>query len=98
MLRSKFEECDRVTDVFQGDGGQRIGSLDSLNKVASTDDGKSLKKRPTRIDGVDCERLFLGVLGCSAPLPPVRGWRPVRPPASAPPQRPPRTRHLYNRL
>ncbi|CAH0555990.1 unnamed protein product [Brassicogethes aeneus] len=32
-----------------------------------------------------------------SPLPPVRGWRSVRPPQTAP-QRPPRTRQLYNRV
>ncbi|CAH1973631.1 unnamed protein product [Acanthoscelides obtectus] len=31
--------------------------------------------------------------GRSGPSPPLRGWRPVRPP-NIPPQRPPRTRHI----
>ncbi|KAG5897665.1 hypothetical protein JTB14_024492 [Gonioctena quinquepunctata] len=105
--------CSDVTDN-NGASGKRAtrgnirrgGSVENVNSSSIDVSNGNMKKikyenesECQRSGSLDSLNKLANEDGNSTPFPPLRGWRSVRPPTIAiAPQRPPRTRHMYNRL
>ncbi|VEN48332.1 unnamed protein product [Callosobruchus maculatus] len=88
----RMEKCNvrRGSSMENVNAGTNDSSNGGMKKVKYENENEG-----QRSGSLDSLNKLVNEDGRSSPSPPLRGWRPVRPP-NIPPQRPPRTRHMYN--